>query len=166
MPTCGLKNFTAFSGLVFILLRLCDIIFHFFLKEVSCVLCVRRTWTNVCLCQLIFGYLTVTCRSCRWPARPSTSRWAVAPAERHWWGRGLRGSEVYGRTEAQKDDRVKPERAAPSLCLEFANKAQKINCWTEIMYVAMTIAIISYQLRHFTVNSFFVLTAVFIYLFF
>lgn len=50
-----------------------------------CIYVLNRTWTNVCPCRPTSGYPTVTWRNCNWAARPSTSLWADAPAEHHWW---------------------------------------------------------------------------------
>lgn len=58
----------------------------FFFFIVFLYLCIHRTWTSVCPCRPTSGYLTVTWRNCSWAARPSTSRWADAPAEHRWWG--------------------------------------------------------------------------------
>lgn len=91
MPFCcqslvfiqSLRCLLRVNSCFFKVLHLVDIIFKFLFFLIY--LCSRRTWTNVCPCRLTFGYLMVTWRSCSWAVRPSTSRWADAPAEHHWW---------------------------------------------------------------------------------
>lgn len=71
----------AFSGFYSTLTQFLNWVFCCFL----CIYVLNRTWTNVCPCRPTSGYPTVTWRNCNWAARPSTSLWADAPAEHHWW---------------------------------------------------------------------------------